>query len=250
MMDVSFYPMGTGVVCGTTMRGVSGSHAGPYEGLSVSGYTGDEEVHVRRSLERLAECLGVRPEDVIMPRQTHSTAVRRVGHGVGQEELYGVDGLVTTEPGIVIGVNTADCLPVLLADSRARVVAAVHAGWRGAVAGIVMNAVDEMVSAGASREDIRVYIGPSIHSCCFEVGEEVAREFPKRFVIRAGGAKPHVDLQGFVTWQLTENGVKPENIEDSDECTRCRPELYFSARALGINSGRNFSFIGLRLPRG
>lgn len=246
MMDVSFYPMGTGVVCGTTMRGVSGSHAGPYEGLSVCGYTGDEEVHVRASLESLARLLGVRPEDIVMPRQTHSTTVRRVGRGVGQEELYGVDGLVTTETGIVIGVNTADCLPVLLADSRGRVVAAVHAGWRGAVAGIVLKAVDEMVSAGASQEDIRAYIGPSIHSCCFEVGEEVAREFPERFVIRADGEKPHVDLQGFVTWPLTEAGVRPENIEDSGECTRCQPERYFSARALGIKSGRNFSFIGLR----
>lgn len=246
MMDVKFYPMGAGVVCGTTMRGVSGSHAGPYEGLSVCGYTGDEEVHVRASLESLARLLGVRPEDIVMPRQTHSATVRRIGRWISQGELYGVDGLVTTEPGIVIGMNTADCVPVLLADSRARVVAAVHAGWRGAVAGIVMKAVDEMTEAGASAENIRAYIGPSIHSCCFEVGQEVAREFPKRFVIRAGGAKPHVDLQGFVTWQLTQKGVPAENIEDSGECTRCRPERYFSARALGINSGRNFSFIGLR----
>lgn len=246
MMDVKFYPMGAGVVCGTTMRGVSGPDAGAYEGMSVCGYTGDSQEHVRSSLERLAGCLGMRPEDVIMPRQTHSTMVRRVGHGVSQENLYGVDGLVSTESGIVIGVNTADCLPVLLADSRARVVAAVHAGWRGAVAGIVMKAVDEMTENGASAENIRAYIGPSIHSCCFEVGQEVAREFPERFVVRTTESKPHVDLQGFVTWQLTEKGVPAENIEDSGECTRCRPERYFSARALGINSGRNFSFIGLR----
>ncbi len=212
-----------------------------YGGLNVCHYVGDAPEHVAWSRQKLCAELGIRPESLIVPRQTHSTNVKVI-ESLPTGDLEGVDALVTRLHGVAIGVSTADCVPVLLADEEAGIIGAAHAGWRGAVGGIVQNTVAVMVELGASTARMRAWLGPCICQDCFEVGEEVACQFPEEFVDRSK-AKPHVDLPGYVISQLVNCGLHKHNISGPRGCTRCNPALYFSARRLGIASGRLFSAI-------
>lgn len=218
----------------------------PYSGFNPCHYTGDSPAHIVASRKALADYIGVSEERIILPRQTHSNVCKLIDEfPVDADGLYGVDALVTRMKGVAIGVSTADCVPILLADTKAEVIAAVHAGWRGAVGGIIENSVEMMLAAGSDVSRIKAAIGPCICSGCFEVGEEVAERFPESCVIR-GLDKPHVDLPRFVRITLEKCGLDGESITMPTACTRCRPDRYFSARAIGINSGRNFSMIMLR----
>ncbi|MCM1522376.1 MAG: peptidoglycan editing factor PgeF [Muribaculaceae bacterium] len=234
-----------GVRAFSTERGLAeNSHLGPYDVFNICHYTGDVEAHTARCRSLLARRLGVREEDVIVPRQTHSSNVRRVT-GLEGETFDDTDGLVTTERGKVIGVNTADCVPIVMADSHARVIAVAHAGWRGAIAGIASRTLEAMVSAGADAGRVHVAFGPSICASCFEVGPEVASEFPPYCVeLKPEWERPHVNLQKFITVELSGHGVSEDNIISfsSTLCTRCHPDRFFSARRLGVSSGRVFTF--------
>ena len=231
-------------IAGTTMRGPGAT--GSYGGMTVCGYTGDDAEHIHANLASLAAALGVDTDKVIMPRQTHTATVEVIDSADALPPLQDVDGLITNIRGLVIGINTADCVPLLLADADAGIVAAVHAGWKGTVAGIAHNAVERMCRLGADILRMQAYIAPCIHAECFEVGEEVAERFPAQYVHRNYGSKPHVDLPACVAGQLTDAGIDCRNIHISPDCTRCHPDRYFSARAVGINSGRNFTFIALK----
>lgn len=235
-----------GICVGTTFRGVPAADDS-YSGFSLCHYVGDAEEHWQRCRHALADHLGIPLNHLIVPRQTHSVNVALISSlPVADRDIEGVDAVVTTMSGVAVGVNTADCLPVLLFDEVAGVAGAVHAGWRGAVGGIVDRSVDVMVSAGAVAARIHAYIAPHIRQCCFEVGEDVAAQFSGEDVLRHQQAKPHVSLASYVKRALVLNGVPEENISDPGECTRCHPDRYFSARALGIASGRNFSYIMLK----
>lgn len=216
----------------------------PYSGFNVCHYTGDMPEHVDASRRMLSQAIGLPLEAIVVPRQTHSVNCMTVkGIPVSASDLEGVDGLVTDIKNVAIGVSTADCVPVLMADPTHGVIGVAHAGWRGAVGGVVQNTLVSMIQLGAVASDIVVRFGPSIMSCCFEVGEEVAAYFPECNVVRRPGGRPHVDLQGYVVDVLKREGVT--DIVPSHECTRCQPSRYFSARALGIESGRIFSFLYL-----
>ncbi len=212
-----------------------------YGGLNVCHYVGDSTEHVAWSREMLCKALGIGRECLIVPRQTHSVNVKVI-ESLPAGALESVDALVTSLHGVAIGVSTADCVPVLLADEKAHIIGAAHAGWRGAVGGIVQRTVRAMGELGASASSMRAWLGPCICQNCFEVGQEVACQFPEEFVSRSG-AKPHVDLPGYVISLLVQCGVDSSNIIAPRACTRCHPETYFSARRLGIASGRIFSAI-------
>ena len=226
-----------------TTRGDVGAEPGPYDGFNVCHYTGDDPGHVDGCRRALAERLGVSADCIIIPRQTHSSEVATVmTPGVMPES---VDGLVTDRPGIVIGVNTADCVPVVMADADARVIGVAHAGWRGAVGGIVENTLSAMVSLGAAPTRVAAAFGPSVCAGCFEVGDEVAARFPDAAVMRrAEWPRPHVDLHAHIASVLVGAGVPRSSIALPGPlmCTRCSPSVYFSARAAGISSGRVFTF--------
>jgi YfiH family protein len=136
----------------------------------------------------------------------------------------------------------------------APVVAAVHAGWRGVVAGVIPAAIDVMAGRGVKASDLRAAIGPAIDPCCFEVGSEVAetlaRAVRRREIIvdRGEGAKPHVDLRAASRWVLIDSGVRPEHIEIVGPCTRCSAELFHSYRREGGGVGRQFSVISIASP--
>lgn len=219
----------------------------PYSGFNVCHYTGDNPENVARCRRWLSNRAGVSRDAFIVPRQTHSVNCLVIDSiPVAPDILENVDALVTSLRGVAIGVSTADCVPVLLADPLNGVIAAAHAGWRGAIGGIVEETLAKMTRLGADALLMKVAIGPCICKECFEVGEEVAGRFPDEYVIRTTGCKPHVDLPGYVASRLIAGGVLPDNIIMPFACTRCEPDRYFSARALGINSGRNFSAIVMK----
>jgi YfiH family protein len=152
------------------------------------------------------------------------------------------DALLENQPGSVVAVKTADCIPVLLVDARRRAVAAVHAGWRGTVARIAAGAVAAMArSFGTHARDLHAAIGPGIGMCCYQVGAEVAARF-------GGQGSGHIDLAAANCRQLEEAGVTERRIYASNLCTMCRAVEFHSFRRDQDAAGRMFSFAGIRLP--
>jgi YfiH family protein len=182
---------------------------------------------------------------VLRARQVHGTRVVTADTGAETPEA---DGLVTASPATYVGVVTADCAPVLLVAPRQHVVAAVHAGWRGAAAGIVDEALAHLRRAfGVEPRDVRAAIGPAIGGCCYEVGVEVRAAFARRSgdataaAWRIGGERLMLDLRVAVAALLERAGVDDAAIVGP--CTRCIP-AYCSYRRDGAGTGRQVSFIG------
>lgn len=247
-LSIDIYDFPDRILAGSTRRGIDLDAGDPYAGFSLCHYTGDSPARVEAARNSLAQWADVHPENIIVPRQTHGIRVAVIDRlPVDPEAIDDTDAVVTMLPRVIVGVNTADCVPVVLADTSAGIIAAAHAGWRGAVAGIIGNTVDTMTGLGATAANIRAVMGPCIGVECFEVGEEVAARFPEGFVNRAIGPKPHVDLPAFVAGELAKKGILPQNITLPSACTRCNPSRYFSARAEGIKSGRIFTFIMMKL---
>ncbi len=176
-------------------------------------------------------------------KQVHSHVCVRAVEAWGDRRPV-ADAVLTDRAGVLVGVRTADCVPVLLADPVTQSVAAIHAGWRGAVAGILPNAVSALAAeCGVRVPDLEAAIGPGIGPCCFEVGEDVASRFSQDAVDR-GRAKPHVDLGSVLAGQLAAVGV--ETVHATGECTSCDLDRYFSYRAERGHTGRMLAVAGLR----
>ncbi len=163
------------------------------------------------------------------------------------------DVLLTTEPGVLLSVRTADCMPVLIADPDRPAVAAVHSGWRGTRQRIAGKTA--VLLAGLTDSEPRrlvAVVGPSIQKCCYQVGEEIYEEFRREltgsdafFSPPQGNRKPHLDLPAAARAQLMEAGLLPENIHLSDLCTRCRDDYFFSYRRERKLKGQMLSVIGI-----
>lgn len=218
---------------------------------------------------------GVSPWPVITLRQIHSDIIHCVDSPV-VDPVTG-DGLITATPGLLLAIQTADCLPVILVDVKRRAVGVFHAGWRGTLRRIVEKGVGAMRHWFDSRpRDLRAAIGPGIHGCCYEVGEEVRTRFESQFAYaaalfrevkesdpvrekypllfltaRAPGhselpAKIFLDLVEANRQQLLSAGLSKKNIESSPLCTNCHPELLFSYRAAEGKTGRMMGAAGIR----
>ena len=224
---------------------------------------GDPDETVLANLALFGEAVGFDAHRVISAEQIHSAKVRRVDKShAGEGYYYGTtepaDGYLTTDDGIVLGVRTADCVPVLLYGQGERsgaCIAAVHAGWRGTLAGISAVAVGQMKGLGVAPETIRAAIGPSIGACCYEVGEKFFHSFADKLgenvaaeLIRPSGndGKWHADLKEINRRLLLDARVLPENVDVSDSCTACLPEVFFSHRKSGGKRGTMLSVIFLR----
>jgi YfiH family protein len=211
---------------------------------------GDSEANVAENLARAATALGVSTERLYYLSQVHGkVAVSLQGDERRTEvvERQG-DALTSLNPDCAIGVRVADCVPILLADSHSGAVAAVHAGWRGLVAGVVEAGVEAVRGAAGSGKELVAAIGPHISVGAFEVSEEVATTLagcsPDPNVIdRRYGAKPHVDLAKIATAKLEALGVPRANIDRVGGCTFLEPERYFSFRRDGPRSGRHLAAI-------
>ncbi|HWF10633.1 MAG TPA: peptidoglycan editing factor PgeF [Bryobacteraceae bacterium] len=199
------------------------------------------------ALDWLEHGFGLR--DSILPagirtvKQIHSNVVREAANAGPACEA---DALVSSQPGVLVGVKTADCVPVLLADPVTHTVAAIHAGWRGSAANIAAESLREMSARRETRpHDVYAAIGPSIGVCCYEVGPEVARHFGAWIPEMRNASGPvHLDLLAVNEKQLRDMGVV--NIWRSGACTFCRAERFFSFRREGQRAGRLISFIGVR----
>ncbi len=159
--------------------------------------------------------------------------------------------MVTATPGLALGIFTADCVPILMVDAQRRVASALHAGWRGSLAGIAGKGVRAMVALGARPGAIRAALGPSIGICCFEVDASLAQEFASHVPgahehTRAGKpGKAYLDLRAIIHDQLEREGVDSHSIANVGPCTRCANDRFFSRRgAGGATSGLQMSFIG------
>ena len=180
-------------------------------------------------------------------KQTHSATVYEATAPGLQGEG---DALITNEAGLIVGVKTADCVPVLLADPRQRAVAAIHAGWKGTAAEIVPAAIAKMQSRfGTLPADLKAAIGPCIQSCCYEVGPEVVQKFQKWTPELTLGRPQKISLVEINQRQLLSAGVCRSSIDISAHCTFCHPELLHSFRREKEHAGRMLSFAGRRIER-
>lgn len=158
------------------------------------------------------------------------------------------DGAVAEHEGLILAVETADCLPIFIVDPLRKAVAAVHAGWRGTAKGIAKEAVKRLLEGGSRAEDLRAALGPSIGTCCYEVGDEVRAAFPDTRCFRPGRAGRYfLDLRGANRYALEELGLR--DIHEIPECTQCQTDSYHSYRREGKGSGRMVNFVGFRATR-
>lgn len=220
--------------------------AGPYDGFNTCHYSGDSPEHVAASRKALSKAIDV--SSFVFPRQTHSLNVTVIDTPTPENStLEGVDALVTSLPGIALCIHTADCVPILLADPVAGVIAAVHSGWRGTVGRIVGKTVKCMTRLGADTRRIIAAMGPCICSECFEVGPEVVEQFVtagfSKRVVMASSARSRIDLPEAIAATLEDFGVTRGNIAFPPACSRCNPYRFCSARHSGIASSRTLSLI-------
>jgi YfiH family protein len=212
-----------------------GISEGIYASLNCGLGSNDEAQRVIENRRRVARHLEGRGDGVVTLYQEHGTTAREVTAFPDRTALPHADAVVSATPGLVIGVLTADCAPVLLADPEARVVAAAHAGWRGALEGIIESAIAEMERLGARRDRISAAVGPCISQKAYEVGPEFEAQFLsrdplwQRFFVRFGdNSRPHFDLAGFALQRLSAAGLK--NVTGLATCTYKTESLFFSYR--------------------
>jgi len=222
--------------------------------FSLALHTGEREQEIIKNRALIAKHLGTNSAlHFIVANQTHSdhikiiTAQETKGWEGIDDAIEDCDALITQEKNVILTILTADCVPILLYDPKHKVVAAVHAGWKGTKAKIVSKTVKKMQDTfGSKAENILAGIAPSIGACCYEVGEEVARHFfdtPEGF--RKKGDKYMLDLPHVNKYQLLQAGLEEKNIEMSDICTACEVESYFSYRKEQGCTGRFMSMIGM-----
>ncbi len=231
-----------GLVHGFTDRR-GGVSEGRYATFNMASKWGDDVAAVARNRELLADHAGFDRGALRLARQVHGVAVidaATASEGVEADGLW-----CRRSHGLVLGVLTADCVPVLLADREGRVVAAVHSGWRGTAGNIVGVAVAQLVAAGIPADALEAAIGPCIEQAAFEVGPEVASQFDAAYVDRRG-ARPHVDLVAVVRSQLQGAGVSAAATARVGGCTHAQPDRYYSYRRDGAGIGQMLAFIGWR----
>lgn len=233
-----------------------GVSSGIFESLNLGMNRGDDPELVKENYRLFLRSCGIDCEEFVCGEQVHGNIVMTVSREharkpYGYDELFRADGYVTAESGVPLVIFIADCIPLLLADERAGVVAAVHCGWRSTVADIEGNAVRAMKALGASEGDIRACIGPAIGRCCFEVGAEVIQAAESLLLSGESGTchdpsevikdlsllyerrdngKYMLDLKGVLRYRLMQIGLPSDNIEIIEDCTMCMPGKYWSHR--------------------
>jgi len=255
--ELRYYDFGEGVTAFSSTRH-GGYSKGSYGTFNINRYCGDDPKAITQNREALCQLLGISDDHLLMPHQVHLTEVVAIDEAFlnlsadeQQQRLEGVDALMTNVGRVCIGVSTADCIPVLLFDPDHYAVCAIHAGWRGTVQRIAEVAVEKMKKVyGSQPQKMMAQIGPGISLDSFEVGDEVYEAFEKAGfempVISRRDEKWHIDLPMCNRLQLEGAGVPSHQISVTPDCTFKQPDTWFSARRLGINSGRIFTGIMLK----
>jgi YfiH family protein len=229
-----------------------GQSTGDFASLNVSEASGDRPALVATNRAAILQALGLPAGALTTMSQIHSNRVLTLTERPAPGTRHEADGVVTAMPGVALGILTADCAPILFAEPEAAVIGAAHAGWKGAINGVIANTVDAMIALGARRARIIAAIGPTISLDNYEVGPEFATDLLKQHrdatnrLARPTGGREHFDLPGFVFDQLIEAGVGKVN--DLQRCTYGHAKHYFSHRRSthdGTRAGRQISVIGL-----
>ena len=211
--------------------------------------------HDENEWRGVAGSLGVTPDRLLLVRQLHGTAVAIATRGdTAGWQRPDADAIITDDPEVAIGVLVADCAPILLWDPASRVAAAVHAGWRGSAAGIVVSAVNALTTTFGSRPtDLVAAIGPCLGRCCGEVGPEVVAAFESRFPHAAAawfspgsGDRSLLDLARANGDQLALTGVNPARVFHSGLCTKTHAERLHSFRGAGAEAGRMLAAVRIQ----
>jgi len=245
----------------TTRAG--GVSAPPYDTLNLGGKWGDAPENVVENRRRVERAAGA---PLFVATQVHGAAIARVGAGDTPSDLAGVraDGLCSDRRDVAVAVFVADCIPALLADPRTGACAAVHAGWRGTLAGVLPAAVRALGEHfGARPEDLRVALGPAIGPCCFEVGPEVveafeafeagllgARDAGVIVAAKTAPGKPRIDLKRANALLLERAGVDPRLIDAGDECTSSDRGRFYSYRREKGATGQHLGFVVAEMSTG
>ena len=266
--ELHFYELANNVVAFSSTRH-SGVSKGNYAAFNINRYCGDAPDAIEQNRKSLANCLEIDVNKLIAPHQIHSDSSRIIANeyfklpaNIREQIIEGVDAVMTNELNVCIGVSTADCIPILLYDTKHQAAAAIHAGWRGTVKHIVQKTIKEMgIVYQTKPQELQAVIGPGISLQNFEVGDEVYEQFAnacfdmeriaKRFrVIQPKeGELPlkwHLDLKLSNRIDMETMGVLPQNIIDEGICTYDNTNDYFSARKLGVDSGRIYNGIILK----
>ncbi len=226
-----------------------GVSVGPFASMNLSYFVGDAREAVDENWTLIREQLP-QFKAVALLNQVHGSTIRVVTRETASLRPA-ADGMVTADQGVILGIFTADCVPILMVDPKRKIAGALHAGWRGVLAGIANEGVRAMTNLGAHPRDIRASLGPSIGLCCFEVDAELADRFraanhSMRMHIRAGRpGKAYLDLRAIVKDQLQRAGLTSDRITNVGPCTRCASDRFFSRRAAGgATTGLQLSFVG------
>ncbi len=231
-----------------------GMSQGVYASLNGGVGSKDAPEHVAENRARMALALGVAPERFLTPYQIHSPDVVIAAEPWTAETRPRADAVVTREPGLAIGVSTADCGPLLFADDNARVIGAAHAGWRGAFTGVIDATLTAMEKLGADRADVTVALGPTIRQPNYEVGPEFVERFlatdadnARYFGDAARAGHAMFDLTGYIAARVRQAGIV--KFEDLGLCTYADPERFYSfRRSTHLNEpdyGRHINAIAL-----
>lgn len=237
-----------------TRRG--GVSRGDYKSLNMSFKEGDEDNHVLQNWRRLSEAFSIPLEQFLVVNQVHKDDIFIVkpygGYFSSRAELD-YDGIMTDRAALAICVKTADCVPVFIVDRVKKIIAVIHAGWRGSALGISAKAAHLFVDKyGSTPRDILAAIGPSIGQCCYQVDKAAADEFlqlPDHKLFLSAGKKAGLwtlSLAEANRRQLIDSGIPEKNIDVSDMCTLCNQDKFFSHRGSGGITGRQVNFMMIR----
>ena len=258
------YPMlkNTGIVRHGFSTRLGGVSEGYYASMNLSFDRGDKKEAVAENFRRIGEALGVRCEDMVLSRQTHTTNVRIVtdadrGKGITRERDYtDVDGLVTNVPGICLVTSYADCVPLFFVDPVKKVIGLSHSGWRGTVGKIGRKTVELMHERfGSDPADILAAVGPSVCMDCYEVSGDVIEKFKEAFpencweqlFYEKPDGKYQLDLWKANELIFLESGILPEHIAVTNVCTHCNSDILYSHRAAGDKRGNLCAFLALKI---
>lgn len=221
-------------------RRQGGVSEAPLDSLNIGLAVGDRPQLVEENRRRLLADAGLSVLELRMVHQVHGD--RMLDAEALGPSIEEADALFTRKAGRVVGVSTADCVPILLVDPRARLVAAVHSGWRGTDLEITRKTVEGLVHQGARVERLLAAIGPSIQRCCYQVSDELAQRFGARFGDEVLSAR-NLDLPLAVELTLKKAGLKAGQIDRLEECTSCLADRYFSHRRDQGRTGRHLNFV-------
>ena len=251
----------TGIVTSAFSTRLGGVSEGYYSSLNLSFDRGDDPLKVLENFKRIGASMGVKVEDMVLSKQTHTTNVRVVtaedkGKGIVKERNYtDVDGMITNVPGICLVTSYADCVPLYFVDPVKKAIGLSHSGWRGTVGKIGKNTVQLMQeNFGSKPEDLLAAVGPSVCMDCYEVSEEVIDKFREAFdkenwdqlFYKKANGKYQLNLWKANELIFLESGILAEHMAITNVCTHCNSEILYSHRTMGNKRGNLCAFLALK----